>query len=121
MGIVLVSANACLTPEFIFPPDGGLGGANPEPSCSDDAQSPGETDIDCGGVCGPTCGIDQRCEKDTDCTSDSCQARRCVAASCIDNKQNNGETDIDCGGSLCSGTCEVGERCLSNSDCLQPK
>lgn len=91
-----------------------------EPSCADDKLNQDETDIDCGGACGANCRVDERCEADDDCDSGSCRAQRCVEASCSDGAQNNGETDEDCGGSLCKGTCEIGLRCKTNSDCLQP-
>jgi len=91
-----------------------------EPNCSDDEINQNETDADCGGVCGSNCQVDQRCGGDADCVSASCRANRCVEASCSDGALNNAETDTDCGGSLCKGTCEVGQLCKTNADCLQP-
>jgi hypothetical protein len=98
-----------------------VGGKCADPSCLDDKLNQDETDIDCGGVCGATCRIDDRCQENEDCASGACRGGRCVEASCSDGVKNNAETDVDCGGSLCRGTCEVGQLCNTNADCLQPK
>ncbi|MBN2127532.1 MAG: hypothetical protein JW703_04030 [Candidatus Diapherotrites archaeon] len=39
------------------------------------------------------------------------------SASCSDQIKNQTETDVDCGG-ICGATCELGEHCLSHSDCV---
>jgi hypothetical protein len=43
--------------------------------CSDGLKSPGETGIDCGGVCfsiGKLCAVGSGCTNDTDCSSTTC-------------------------------------------------
>jgi hypothetical protein len=43
--------------------------------CSDGLESPGETGVDCGGVCvssGKLCPVGSGCNNDTDCTSAAC-------------------------------------------------
>jgi hypothetical protein len=41
-------------------------------SCSDGVQNGDETDTDCGGSCGATCGYGQRCVSDWDCYYNYC-------------------------------------------------
>lgn len=57
-------------------PEGGLcngsGVCNP-PSCDDRVANQGETDIDCGGPCGP-CAAGQSCSSPADCQSGLCPA-----------------------------------------------
>jgi hypothetical protein len=65
-------------------------------NCFDAALNGDESDIDCGGHCGSNCVDNRRCNKNSDCVSNSCDNNICV--SCNDYKQNQGETDVDCGG-----------------------
>ncbi|HEU5075770.1 MAG TPA: hypothetical protein VFU02_16370 [Polyangiaceae bacterium] len=44
--------------------------------CKDRQPSAYETDVDCGGVCGP-CEVEQSCRDAGDCTSGLCQANVC--------------------------------------------
>ena len=90
-----------------------------EPSCDDGAQNGDETDIDCGGACGPTCGTGELCEIDDDCASMACEDdERCAADPlCSNGMKDNGETDVDCGGP-CGPSCEVDEGCGNNTDCV---
>ena len=71
----------------------------------------GETDVDCGGPCGSTCGPMKNCEVDGDCTGMACTGAggTCVP-NCLDEVNNNAETDVDCGGGTCGG-------CAVNKDC----
>src|SRR5258706_16466177 len=61
-------------PDVVVPPTGGAGGGGgaggsagtPQPGCQDHIQSPGETDVDCGGTC-PPCGVGLACKGASDC------------------------------------------------------
>ncbi len=88
------------------------------PTCSDGVQNQDETDIDCGGVCGATCQVDEGCDDANDCLTQSCDATSglCVPSACNDGVMNGQETDIDCGGPTCD-SCDDGKDCLENSDC----
>lgn len=54
--------------------------------CDDHVQNGNETDIDCGGTCETKCEIGDRCEKDSDCATSSCDPTtyRCVKSDCED-------------------------------------
>src|SRR4051794_13993383 len=84
--------------------DGGL-----MASCSDGVKDRDETDLDCGGSCGP-CAVGQGCKGAGDCRSANCTNSLCAAPSCSDGAKNGQESDVDCGG-LCSG-CPGGRHCL---------
>jgi hypothetical protein len=45
-------------------------------------QNQNESDIDCGGTCGPTCQTGQKCLGGADCVSNNCQAGVCAAFAC---------------------------------------
>lgn len=79
---------------------------------------PGETDVDCGGVCGATCEDGEQCAEDDDCVSNYCdhETKTCTTPSCDDEMQNGDESDIDCGGS-CGANCQEGQRCDDDGDC----
>jgi hypothetical protein len=50
--------------------------------CSDGLQSPGETGVDCGGVCvssGKLCPVRSGCSNDSDCSSAVCGANNTCA------------------------------------------
>lgn len=86
-------------------------------SCDDDAKNGGETDVDCGGPCGP-CGTGRTCATGDDCVSGSCPGNVCEAASCADGVKNGTETDIDCGGpDLNCNLCGAGKHCNTLNDC----
>ncbi len=88
------------------------------PTCMDGIKNQNETDIDCGGMCGP-CAVGQDCTTNADCSSGNCDpaTKTCVAmATCMDGIKNQNETDIDCGG-VCPD-CNVGQTCTMNSDCM---
>ena len=50
--------------------------------CSDGLKSPGETDVDCGGVCvssGKRCSYNARCVSSSDCVASFCgSTSRCI-------------------------------------------
>jgi hypothetical protein len=48
-----------------------------ESSCTDGQQSGLESDVDCGGGCGP-CGVGQKCRLARDCISGRCGNAQCV-------------------------------------------
>ncbi len=55
-----------------------LPGAVGAVSCGDGSQNQDETDVDCGGSCGPTCDIGQQCDDDGDCASANCSSGSCA-------------------------------------------
>jgi MYXO-CTERM domain-containing protein len=85
------------------------------PTCTDKEKNGSETDVDCGGSCGP-CGDNQACDKAADCNSKVCTANKCAPATCTDGVKNASETDIDCGGGTCP-QCAVGLSCTNITDC----
>lgn len=90
-------------------------------SCNDMIQNGLETDVDCGGpICGP-CMPDAECMEDDDCDSGVCDEAMgvCLMPACDDNVENGDETDIDCGNSCGANTCEVGEGCDDDTDCVE--
>jgi hypothetical protein len=111
-----------------------------ETQCHDGRLDGPETDVDCGGGCGP-CGEALLCLVGADCASKNCAANRCAPASCEDGVLNQDEVAIDCGGGCppcvngncndgirngnetgpdCGGRCggcTIGSPCLRNSDC----
>jgi hypothetical protein len=103
----------CPLPETIVPPPAAS-------TCDDGAVGTGETDTDCGGVCGSNCDVGQLCARETDCVSGLLCAPgvgRCASPSCADGLQDGTELATDCGGSDCPG-CADGSACNVNSDCL---
>ncbi len=73
-----------------------------------------ETDIDCGGNCGP-CKEGRSCTLNSDCASGYCENTKCVVPTCYDGKKNQKESDVDCGGPC--DPCVDGKACVSGSDC----
>ncbi len=86
------------------------------PTCKDLVQNGDESDVDCGGTCGPTCAPGATCSENADCKGDACSGSICLP-SCIDGVLNNSEKDIDCGGPKCASTCVDGTPCDVPSDC----
>ncbi|MEZ4306625.1 MAG: hypothetical protein R3F14_01050 [Polyangiaceae bacterium] len=95
------------------------------PSCDDGVQNggaylgdDGETDVDCGGPCGATCGPMEGCDVNSDCVGDQCggMGGTCVP-NCQDQVLNGAETDVDCGGGTCAG-CAFGKKCDSDVSCI---
>jgi hypothetical protein len=93
----------------------GGGGSPAEPTCIDGLMNGQETDLDCGGSCGP-CAAGGGCLVSADCASQVCRAGKCAAAACDDGLRNGYETDLDCGGS-CPG-CALGQACRVGANCL---
>ncbi len=104
--VMLLGVGAC---------DDGPEGDPTLPSCDDRTRNGEESDIDCGGSCGP-CATGLHCFDGEDCTSRNCEYGTCASAACDDRLPNGDETDIDCGGS-CPTRCPGGAACGQNSDC----
>ena len=97
--------------ETSVPPDAPL-----DPSCTNNAKDPGESDVDCGGKCAK-CATDKLCGAATDCQSGVCGPNgRCSAPTCTDTVQNGTETDVDCGGGC--PACLYGLGCSVTADCV---
>lgn len=87
-----------------------------EPMCVDGSKNGSETDLDCGGACGPTCKQGMVCAVGGDCTSGSCTANLCDdPPTCSDGMRGGAETDIDCSGPC--RPCEPFEACVFDGDC----
>jgi hypothetical protein len=89
------------------------------PTCGNGAKDGLESDVDCGGSCGP-CGPNKACVAGTDCTSKLCANSFCTSPSCSDQVLNGLESAVDCGGggSGCipcplGATCKTADQCLS--------
>lgn len=92
----------------------------PNPTCEDGKRNQDETDVDCGGSCGP-CDLGDVCSIDSDCGyTMTCLESRCKLHHCYNDVYDaNLETDIDCGG-LCSDKglyCEESSSCKDDDDC----
>jgi hypothetical protein len=91
------------------------------PSCKDGSIDGDETDVDCGGSCGP-CGDAKVCKVNGDCTSKHCAADsgglHCAPASCSDTLINQGESGTDCGGTSPCAKCGTGLGCTQKTDCI---
>ena len=99
---------------------GASGSSGQTDASTDAAKDSGNTDVGCGGPAGPACGDGKKCNVGTDCTSKSCKAGICAAATATDGIKNGDETDVDCGGATapkCSDTkaCAAGTDCVSKS------
>jgi hypothetical protein len=87
-------------------------------SCADITQDGTETDVDCGGGICPACAVSLKCNANSDCASNACDALSltCVSNQCADHRQDGTETGVDCGGGACSA-CANGMGCSANGDC----
>jgi hypothetical protein len=87
-------------------------------TCTDTVKNGSETDVDCGGSCGP-CLATKKCLIDADCADKICDAtaKTCTLGTCSDNVQNQGETDKDCGGTSTCARCGTGKKCVAAADC----
>ncbi len=56
------------------------GGICAPTTCSNNAPDTGETDLDCGGICGASCVGDKICTAGTDCVSGQCAAGLCLGS-----------------------------------------
>lgn len=79
-------------------------------TCNNGKLDPGETGVDCGGVCGKSCKIGQTCKSTADCAGSQaiCTSTGvCGYAWCFNGKfdPSKGETGVDCGGAC--GSCSI--------------
>jgi hypothetical protein len=81
------------------------GGGDAASDCDDGAQNGDETDIDCGGSCGP-CESGGVCAVADDCSSSDCNSGTCADVTCGDGRLQAGE-DCDDGGESdgCNADC----------------
>lgn len=92
-----------------------LDGTCASAACSDGEVGAGESDVDCGGPCGP-CSLGAACVVATDCVNGLCVGGVCAEPTCSDAVENQDETATDCGGASCEA-CPVGQGCASDADC----
>jgi hypothetical protein len=85
-------------------------------ACANGLRDPGESDVDCGGCCGP-CARGLKCDGNADCDLALCLGGTCRAQSCFDGILNQDETDMDCGGLSGCPRCGTAQHCTSTSDC----
>lgn len=86
-------------------------------SCTDLIKSPGETDVDCGGLSCPGCENGEDCLVDGDCLSGDCGGNPLTCQeSCTDGVLNQDESAVDCGG-ICP-QCDIGIDCDGPADCV---
>lgn len=82
--------------------------------CGNGLRDGGETDLDCGGPCGP-CADGKACINNGDCRVADCTDGLCRAAHCSDGVKSLGESAVDCGGPC--GLCMDDMTCGNNDDC----
>ncbi|HEY1585822.1 MAG TPA: hypothetical protein VGH63_09065, partial [Polyangia bacterium] len=86
----------------------------PAPSCFDRVRNGDETDVDCGGSCGP-CAGGGACKISSDCDAHACDSGVCRAPSCSDAIRDGFEIDVDCGDGC--APCVDGAHCTDDVDC----
>ncbi len=86
-------------------------------SCDDGVKNGTETDVDCGGACGPTCLPSDACLAAADCAEGVCTNNVCAMPVCSDSIENGAETDVDCGGGGACPKCGPNKGCDANTDC----
>ncbi|MBI2139613.1 right-handed parallel beta-helix repeat-containing protein [Candidatus Woesearchaeota archaeon] len=74
-------------------------------SCDNGIKDSLESDVDCGGVCGP-CPDGKKCASNTGCKGKFCSNGVCATVSCNDGFQNGFEEGIDCGW-ICKKGCPI--------------
>ena len=84
--------------------------------CTNNQTDRDETGVDCGGPSCSSCQVDQSCNLNSDCLSNTCIDGTCTAPTCSDNQLNGEESDVDCG-AVCSTQCSIGDTCVSDDDC----
>lgn len=86
------------------------------PKCNDEIHNGSETDVDCGGACGP-CAVGRACRTGGDCGNGYCAGGVCAPLPCVNGVRDGAETDVDCGGGTCR-KCAGGRHCQSDGDCF---
>jgi hypothetical protein len=84
--------------------------------CYSNKKEPPETDVDCGGPCGP-CESGMGCTVNSECISALCKDQKCTTPTCDDGVQNGAEVGVDCGPPMCD-PCADGRGCELPSDCV---
>ncbi|WP_438033512.1 hypothetical protein [Sorangium sp. So ce204] len=107
---IFAAAASCSVPDFEFASVSG-----PPAHCTDDAQSDGETGLNCGGECDP-CPLGSGCAASRDCAEGECIDGVCQEAGCMNDARDGSESDVDCGGS-CDRKCATDQTCNRASDC----
>ncbi len=77
-----------------------------------------ELHIDCGAMCGATCGLGFPCADKGDCAEGDCINNTCeLQPHCANEMFDVGvEVNLDCGAE-CGKTCKTGSSCTSDDDC----
>lgn len=88
--------------------------ATPAASCFDRVRNGDESDVDCGGSCGP-CAGGGACRAASDCQTGACDGGACRAPSCSDAIRDGEEIDVDCGPGC--APCVDGMFCHDDVDC----
>jgi hypothetical protein len=86
----------------------------PAASCFDRVHNGDESDVDCGGSCGP-CASGSACVQASDCDAHACDSGVCRAPSCSDAIRDGFEIDVDCGDGC--APCVDGAHCSDDVDC----
>jgi hypothetical protein len=81
----------------------GCGSVTEDATCDDGVANGDETDVDCGGSCGP-CDDGRSCVEPADCTSNMCEGDVCVSPPECGDGEINGDDTCDDGGE--SATCD---------------
>ncbi|MEM9488883.1 MAG: hypothetical protein AAGC55_07045, partial [Myxococcota bacterium] len=93
-------------------------------SADEECDGAGESavcNLDCtAAACGDgvlNVSADEECDDGNLDDTDFC-SNTCVLATCTDEVQNGDESDIDCGGACGPGSCDAGQICGGNADCV---
>jgi hypothetical protein len=86
------------------------------PSCSDQLQNNGESDVDCGGPCG-ACINGKMCSSYTDCQSLVCNAGTCIPCTSHSNCPS-GDWYCDPGSWSCEPKKALNKPCVESYECL---
>ena len=82
------------------------------PECSNGMMDPGETDVDCGGICGDNCDDGDDCLEDTDCINAMCVEGVCGDPVCDPDGSNT------CQGCLQQQCCQSIVECMEDPACV---
>ena len=83
------------------------------PACDDGVQNGDETDVDCGGSCGPTCENGEDCAVNGDCVDDNCSPLEiCAAPECAITMDDN-----SCQACIKASCCDTVTECLADMKC----
>ncbi len=96
---------------------GSDGTTGPVDPCTNNVMDNGESDVDCGGSCGP-CPLGDMCNGDPDC-ADLCHPtlKFCTLTTCFDGVFDPAtEWYLDCGAD-CGPACKLGYPCQYDDDC----